>query len=188
MSKRKYSSSVKKKEPGRKTIVPNPRGTAVCISCGAVYERKRWFENAARSRELRQIVGTETTACSACVRTKANLPEGILTVSGAFVRDHHDEILHTIVSASKRERARDTLCRLMDVQSSPEGILVKAANERLVRKLGHILHAAFQGEVTFVFSHGDRLTRVRWHRDDPSRAETARNARSGRRKTVARRR
>lgn len=166
-SSRRYTDSFRKRNVSTvaKTIVPNPKGTAICGGCGAVYERKRWFENAARSRGLRLELGTEVTMCPACVRSKAKLPEGILTVTGSFVREHHDEILHTIVAAAKRERARDTLCRLMDVKSSPDGIVVHTANERLVRKLGHVLHSAFHGDVSFVFSHGDRLTRVRWSRD-----------------------
>jgi NMD protein affecting ribosome stability and mRNA decay len=165
---KRYTDSFRKRSAVAlpKTIVPNPRSTAVCGSCGAVYERKRWFEDAARSRELRHDLHVDTVKCPACVRAKANLPEGILTASGAFLHEHHDEILHTIVATAKRERARDTLCRLIGVQMSPDGIVVKTANERLARKLGHVLHAAFHGELNFVFSHDDRLTRVRWHRDE----------------------
>ena len=167
-SSRRYTDSFRKRNVTSipKTIVPNPKGTAVCGVCGAIYERKRWYEDASRSRELRLELGVETTMCPACVRAKSKLPEGILTASGAFVKEHHDDILHTIVAAAKRERAHDTLCRILDVTSSPDGIVVTTANERLVRKLGHVLHSAFHGEVNFVFSHDNRLTRVRWHRDD----------------------
>jgi NMD protein affecting ribosome stability and mRNA decay len=180
-SQRNYNDNYRTKISSRKTLVPNPKGTAVCGSCGAVYERKRWFENAARSRELKHDPHTEITQCAACVRAKADYPEGILTISGIFVANHHDEILHTIISWAKKERDRDTLCRIMGIKSSPEGILVKTTNERLVRKLGHVLHSSYQGELKFIFSHDVRLTRVRWHRDDPGRAELARAklARSG---------
>ena len=173
-SQRHYNDNYRTKIASLKTIVPNPKATAVCGSCGAVYERKRWFEDAARSRELKHDPHTEITQCSACVRAKADYPEGILTLSGAFLVNHHDDILHTIVATAKRERDRDTLCRIMGIKSSPDGIVVKTTNERLVRKLGHVLHSSFQGELKFIFSHGVRLTRVRWHRDDPGRAEIAR--------------
>jgi NMD protein affecting ribosome stability and mRNA decay len=167
----RYSDSFRSKGQTIKTVVPNPKSTAVCASCGAVYERKRWFADPVRSHELKHDPQTEITKCPACVRTKADYPEGILTISGSFLEKHHDEILHTIVAEAKRERARDTLCRIMGIQSSPDGVVVKTTNERLVRKLGHVLHSAFHGDLSFVFSHGVRLTRVRWHRDGVGRAE-----------------
>lgn len=185
VSSKPYTNAYRTKIAGAKTVVPNPKGTAVCGSCGAVYERKRWFENATRSRELKHDPNTDVTQCPACVRAKADYPEGILTISGDFVRTHQDEILHAILAAAKRERERDTLVRIMGIKSAPEGIVVKTTNERLVRHMGHVLHSAFHGELKFVFSHGVRLTRVRWHRDDVERVP-AKKPRTGRRGKKAR--
>lgn len=170
---KRVTVSHRHKQPAPKTLVPNPKGTALCPSCSAIFERKRWFENQTRARELAADRTTALVRCPACARQKANYPEGILTVTGAFVAAHHDDILHTIVSTSKRERAHDTLCRLLDVRASGEGMTVKTANERLARKLGHVLHSSFGGELTFVFSHDDRLTRVHWNRESLGR-ESAR--------------
>lgn len=165
-----YNSGFRNKAEELKTIIPNPKATAVCGGCGSVYEKKRWFENAARASELKHIAATDIVKCPACVRSNANYPEGILTISGEFLKEHHDDILHTITHTAKMERERDTLCRLMGIKSSEEMILVKTTNERLVRRIGHVLHSAYGGELSFVFSHGVRLTRVRWHRDEPGRA------------------
>src|SRR5262245_61169738 len=121
----RYSDSFRSKGQDIKTVVPNPKSTAVCASCGAVYERKRWFADAARSEELKRDPHTEITKCPACVRARADYPEGILTISGDFLRKHHDDILHTIVATAKKERARDTLCRIMAIKSAPDGIVVK---------------------------------------------------------------
>jgi NMD protein affecting ribosome stability and mRNA decay len=150
--------------------VPNPKSTAVCGACGAIYERKRWAENAARARELKHDPATDIVQCPACVRAKADYPEGILTISGDFVKLHQDDILHTITSTARRERERDALCRLMQVKSSPDGIIVKTTSESLVRKLGSVIHRAFGGDLSYIFSHDVRLTRVRWHRDQEGRA------------------
>ncbi|MFN0207846.1 MAG: BCAM0308 family protein [Planctomycetota bacterium] len=165
-----YNTGFRNKAEALKTIIPNPKSTAVCGGCGSIYEKKRWFEDAARARELKHDAKTDIVKCPACVRSKANYPEGILTISGEFLKEHHDDILHTITHTAKMERERDTLCRLMGVKSSEEMILVKTTNERLVRRLGHVLHSAYGGDLSFVFSHGIRLTRVRWHRDEPGRA------------------
>lgn len=181
-SKRNQNTSSRNKLSAIKTVVPNPKSTAVCVSCGAIYEKKRWFENAVRSAELKHDTDTTLVQCPACVRAKADYPEGILTLSGDFLGEHSEEILHLITSVSKRERARDTLCRLMGIKTTPGVIIVKTTNERLVRKLGHAIHASYDGELTFAFSHDVRLTRVRWHRDAPGR--NVRSAQSEKRRAV----
>ena len=84
--------------------LPEP---TVCPECGAVYHEGRWHW-------APRPDGAHETLCPACHRVHDRYPAGYLTLSGAFLKDHRDEILGLAHNIEAREKAEHPYTRLKD--------------------------------------------------------------------------
>lgn len=144
-----------------------PRGAsgkvAVCESCQAVYMKKRWYLKVAAAKTAGMPV--IKVVCPACLKIRDNFPGGIVTLSGESVIAHKDEFLHMIRNEEERARGFNPLERVMSIKENGHGsIVINTTNEKLAQRLGRAMKKAFRGEVTYRWSHGDKLVRVDWVR------------------------
>lgn len=51
--------------------------------------------------------------------SRDDMPAGILTLSGAFLGKHRDEILELVYNKAEEEKADHSMKRLMDVEDGP---------------------------------------------------------------------
>lgn len=133
------------------------KGPARCPDCGAVYQDGRWSWDTA-PREAREH------RCPACQRIADGVPAAFLTVSGAFAREHHDEIMNLIRNYEERERAQRPLKRIMDQRQENEGIVFTFTDAHLARGIGEALHDAYEGDVDYQYQDGEIMLRVYWSR------------------------
>ena len=134
--------------------LPDP---TVCPTCGAMYRKGRWVWGAAPSDAHR-------TECPACRRIAAGYPAGVVRFSGAFARDHADEIGGLVRHVEEREKKEHALKRIMTVEREADALVVTTTDEHLARGIGEAVRHAYQGELDYRFSEAENVLRVEWKR------------------------
>jgi NMD protein affecting ribosome stability and mRNA decay len=141
-----YHARLKLKEP------------SICSDCGAVFQRGRWqWGNAP--------LGAHQVLCPACARTRDEMPAAYLTMRGAYIRKHLDEIMHLVRNHTQRERGEHPLKRIMHIEESDTGTILSFTEARLARDIGEALHHAYKGDLEYHYADEDVLLRVNWIRE-----------------------
>jgi NMD protein affecting ribosome stability and mRNA decay len=138
---------------------------AVCSTCQAIYQNKRWFFDEALHRRLAGTVKGREVICPTCRKIKDHYPEGILTLSGDFFKEHRQEILTLLENEAARVGARSVQDRIM--QMLPEGkdrLIVETTSEKLAQHLGRAVYRAYKGDLDFRWSEMNKFVRVYWSR------------------------
>ncbi len=140
---------------------------AFCQSCDAIYSDGHWVaKNTAReSSKHKHWRPTEATTCPACKQIQNGVAGGYVSISGSFVKEHRDEIDSLIENEAERALENNPLSRIMNRRVIDGQVKIETTTEHLAQRLGHALKKAFAGEVSFDFSHENKVARVSWHRD-----------------------
>lgn len=138
---------------------------AICTTCKAIYQNKRWFFN----EELyRQYFGRETTnrvTCPSCKKIQDRYFEGVLTLEGEFFAQHREEIITLLNRESGRVSGKNPLDRV--IKMIPEGdrrLVVETTTEKMAQHLGRAVYRAYKGDLDFRWSHMNKFVRVYWTR------------------------
>lgn len=134
-----------------------PAGTAVCDSCGAAYREGMWHWEARMSDAV-------ITRCPACRRIHDQRPAGYVTVGGAFLAEHHDDLVNLIRRVETRAKAEHPLKRIMAIRVENNKLLIETTDAHLARGIGEALENAYKGDLRFHYNKGDHLLRVEWER------------------------
>jgi hypothetical protein len=164
---RGYKLSYKKKAASADSYLPRGamQKTSVCGECHSVYKNKRWYADPDLYEVTRKKAGSRETVCPACLKIRDNFPGGILTLKGSYVVSHKQELMNLIKNEEERARAFNPLERIMTVQENGFGkLVVSTTNEKLAQRLGRSIKKAFHGEVSYNWSHDNKLVRVEWER------------------------
>ncbi len=138
-----------------------------CVTCGAVYTKRRWVlaEIAIRNKS-EHYHPVEMTLCPACKQQREGVPSGFVYLEGAFLTNHRDEISRLLMNEADRAALDNPLGRIMGWDEGNGGRLtITTTTEHLAERLGQALNKAFDGETRYDFSHENKLARVYWHRD-----------------------
>ena len=166
-TQKSYNLSYKKKSPTTDAYLPRgaSRKISVCEGCHSVYMNKRWYaegdvdETALKNPEATKIV------CPACLKIRDNFPGGIVTLRGDYVLPHKQDLLNLVRNEEARARGFNPLERVMSVKENGFGsIVISTTNEKLAQRLGRAIKKAFHGDVTYQWSHDNKLARVEWVR------------------------
>jgi NMD protein affecting ribosome stability and mRNA decay len=128
-----------------------------CPDCGAVYEKGRWIWGTAPA-------AAHEARCPACHRIHDKFPAGFVTLNGAFLQAHRDEILQLLRNHEAREKAEHPLQRIMGISEESGGVTVTTTDAHLARDLAQALHHAYKGELEFHYNKADNLLRAAWSR------------------------
>ncbi|MDY6816478.1 MAG: BCAM0308 family protein [Pseudomonadota bacterium] len=138
-----------------------PREPTVCPECSAVFHKGRWQWSAEPVGEAHEMM------CPACERIRDDMPAGILTLSGAFLGKHRDEILKLVYNKVEEEKADHPMKRLMGVEDGPEGeLVIKFTDLHLPRGTGEAIERAYEGKLEIQYTKESNLVRVYWNRDE----------------------
>jgi hypothetical protein len=146
----------------------NPDEPAICKECHAIYENHHWsFADKTKKKHAhKEWQPKQYTLCSACQKKREGLPCGFVYLDGAFYIAHQTEIENLLHNEAKKALAKNPLAKIMDWErTGNEKLTITTTTEHLAQRLGHALGKAFRGNVEYDFSHENKLTRVRWHRD-----------------------
>ncbi len=161
-----YQLQYKKKTAESDTYLPRGASqVSVCEECHAVYRNKRWYTEVSVEEAIKKYPGTALTTCPACLKIRDNFPGGIVTLKGSYIVSHKQELLNLIRNEEDRARGFNPLERVMSVRENGFGKLVVATtNEKLAQRLGRAIKKAFHGEVSYNWSHENKLVRIEWER------------------------
>lgn len=162
-----YSVSCKKKTATVDPYIPKAgRPVSVCRSCKAVYMNKRWY---ADDGILKNAAGKDNilyTTCPACQKINERFPGGVLTLKGVMDMPNRDDLMNLIKNEEEKARGLNPLERIMSVEENGSGnIVISTTNEKLAQRLGRAVKKAFHGEITYKWSHDNKLVRVDWTRE-----------------------
>ncbi len=166
-AKRGYKLSYKKKSATTDPYLPRgaSQRVSVCESCHAIYQNKRWTVDRAVYEEAVQNPATVNLVCPACLKIRDDFPGGIVTLKGDYVLHHKHELMNLIKNEEEQARGFNPLERVMSVKEDGFGsIIVTTTNEKLAQRIGRAIKKAFHGEVSYHWSHDNKLARVDWER------------------------
>jgi hypothetical protein len=132
-------------------------GTSRCPDCGALYDDGRWTWHIS-SEQMHQL------QCPACKRIHEQAPAGEITLDGDYLLNRRDEVLALLHHQADGEKQEHPLERIMDIQESPEHIVVQTTGPHLVRRLGAAMLHAHQGALEISYRTNEGLLRASWAR------------------------
>jgi hypothetical protein len=164
---RSYKQTYKKKTVTADPYLPKgaPQKISACEECRSVYKNKRWYADPELYDAVVKLPETGRTACPACRKIHDGFPGGIVTLMGDYVVPHKEDLMNLIRNEEARARGFNPLERVMSIKESGRGsIVISTTNEKLAQRIGRAVKKAFHGEVTYRWSHDNKLARVDWVR------------------------
>ena len=129
----------------------------VCSGCGAVYHKGRWQWGKAQADAHKHL-------CPACQRIHDRVPAGVVTISGAFFDEHHQEILGLIHNIEAREKVEHPLQRIMSIHSNDDGTEVALTDFHITHAIADALTDAYQGTADIAHTEKNDVMRINWTR------------------------
>ncbi len=144
--------------------IPEP---AVCGKCGSIYADRRWSLKTAASEDKKHDHWrpAATITCPACVQIEQGVVGGYLNLAGRFFTEHREEIMHLLEHEEDKAAEDNPLSRVMRYIPSENLMTVETTTEHLAQRLGHAVEKAYRGEISYDFSHENKVARVNWRRD-----------------------
>ena len=140
-----YQERGKRKEP------------AVCRECSALDRNGRWQWRTATFE-------AEPTLCPACQRIRDGYPAGRVTLAGAFLEAHRDEILALAHNVAQQQGAQHPLQRIMGIEEGEKEVTVTTTDMHLARAIGERIERAYGGDLDYRYASEASLLRVSWKR------------------------
>jgi hypothetical protein len=162
-----YQTQYKKKNATSDMYLPRgaSQKVAICEGCNAVYRNKRWYADEETYHLAKSSPDLANTVCPACLKIRDNFPGGIVTLKGSYVISHKQDLLNLIRNEEGRARGFNPLERVMSIHENGFGkLVVSTTNEKLAQRIGRAIKKAFHGEVSYNWSHDNKLVRVDWER------------------------
>lgn len=157
-------------EGGEHRTPLNPVEPSVCERCGAVYVDRHWVAKGriagAGANKHKHWRPANLTVCPGCRQIEEGVSGGYVSLSGAFLKTHREEIERLLRNEEQRAKEDNPLSVVIKwVQKDDEQLRIETTTEHLAQRFGRALEKAFKGEVRYDFSHENKVARVHWHRD-----------------------
>ncbi|MEZ5649337.1 MAG: BCAM0308 family protein [Burkholderiaceae bacterium] len=136
--------------------LPEP---TICGKCGVVYADGRWqWVTDAPERANRVL-------CPACERIRDKAPAGSLTLGGAFLAAHREEILNLVQNRVNEQNALHPMNRILGIDEQDDGeIVIGFTDVHLPPAIGRAIEQAYEGELTLPQTNEPEIVRVDWRR------------------------
>jgi NMD protein affecting ribosome stability and mRNA decay len=144
----------------------NQTEPAVCTQCNAVYRNRRWVKDVPKTvKPPEPWHPARMVVCPACKQKREGVFGGSVEIDGAFYKSHYEEIEKLLQNEAMRIAAKNPLAQIMKMERKKNKLTVTTTTEHLAQRLGRALQKAFCGDVEYVFSHENKVARVKWHRE-----------------------
>lgn len=128
-------------------------GSLACTSCNAVWQNGHWHWGEAPK-------DAHDTVCEACRRTQENNPAGEINLSGALVFLKGQEMTNLIRNEEEAERAEHPMNRIISIQKTDDGLLIKTTDTHLPHRIGEAIRRAYRGHTKMHYDEGGSFARV----------------------------
>jgi hypothetical protein len=165
---RTYKQTYKKKSSTTDPYLPRgaSKSVSMCEGCQAVYMNKRWYADSVVYTSSKKKLEIVTVVCPACMKIRDNFPGGIVTLKGDYVLPHKTDLMNLVRNEEERARGLNPLERVIAVKENGFGsIVISTTNEKLAQRIGRAIKKAFHGDVSYQWSHDNKLARVDWVRE-----------------------
>jgi len=88
----------------------------------------------------------------------------VVTLSGAFLGSHRDEVLQLLRHEARQERDEHPMNRIMDVNEAPDEIVVTTTDIHTPRRIGNALERAYHGKLETRYGEDEYTLHVTWER------------------------
>ncbi len=156
----------------RRQGIPDPyiprkglKEPTVCLSCRAIYAKKRWVLDEALFFDIKKKKKFYSQKCPACRKIADKYAMGHVRISGSFVVEHRDEIISLLRSEERHAIDKNPLERIMKIEKRPNGLNVQTTTDSLAMRIGHVLSRAYKGKSKFNWKYGDKSLIVEWSRE-----------------------
>ncbi len=137
----------------------------ICTGCKAIYRHKRWSLDVDAFEQLSLDKGVARQLCPACRKIEDNYAEGYVTLRGAYLWAHEEEIRNILRNEESKAVAKNPLERIMRMERDGDDLLIETTEEKLAEHLGRALHKSHQGELKVVWTDDHSRCRVTWQRE-----------------------
>ena len=137
--------------------IARPPQPTQCPTCRALFADGRWTWTRPTEKVLEQN-------CPACQRIRDKFPAGYVTIKGAFLAAHRDEIIALVTAKEGSAKAEYPLQRIMAIEDVHGGIQVTTTDSQLARGIGEALQEAYNGDLKVRYSADENLLRATWKR------------------------
>ena len=129
----------------------------ICPECGALFTHGRWCWGKSQTK-------AHEVLCPACRRVLDHLPAGYVELTGTFLQEHYDEIIHLTRNIEQQEKRQRPLERIMAISREDGHTLVTTTGVHLARRIGEALSRSYNGEFSFHYAPEETSIRVSWQR------------------------
>jgi hypothetical protein len=136
-----------------------------CQECGVIFHKGilRWHDP---DSEI-DLDKNDDFECPACMKTREDMPGGVVCLSGSFLKEHLKEIRGLIENTESKEMAEHPMQRIISITCPTESSMeVTTTYEHLARSIGEALRRAYKGELDSCYADSEKFVRVRWSRED----------------------
>lgn len=139
---------------------------ATCKRCGAVYYNKRWYasQEDLPEREV-PISAPSGVLCPGCQRVVEKNPEGYVSFSGRFLKEHKEEISNLIRHEARKAKGFNPLDQIISWEAEPESFEITTTSKKLAQRLGRAVQKAYDGDFEMSRSEKNEVFRVYWSRE-----------------------
>jgi len=139
---------------------------SLCLTCRALYHNKRWTLDPKTFDQLEANGEGDRVTCPACRKIAEGYAEGVVTLRGAYLWAHENEIFHLLKNEETRTMEKNPLERIINMTRENDDLVIETTEEKLAEHLGRALHKAHQGELRVSWSDDHDVCRVLWERTD----------------------
>jgi len=138
---------------------------AFCVVCHSVYKHKRWYLETKMLRYQMMVQSARETICPACRKARDRFPGGVIVLTGPFLAENKNPIMHLVRNEEKRAKQVNPLEGIIAIKDFGHTLEIETTNEKFAQRIGKEIKRAFKGEIAYHWTHGDKFVRVEWHRE-----------------------
>ena len=118
-------------------------GLIFCKDCNAVYYKKSWHRSLRAYKNLREDLAVTFSRCPACEMVKNKQFEGEIIIKNVPEKNSND-LIHLIEAFCHRAYERDPMDRLINLEKTKDGFIVKTTENQLAVKLAKKIKETFK--------------------------------------------
>lgn len=148
-----------------KVIKQEEGDVRACSRCKAISREKRWIRDPEMFHEALDAGRIEFTTCPGCQRLQEHMIDGVVELSGEYLKTHRDEAMGVIRRVEEDGYARNPTSKVAEVSQEDGKLYIQTTNKWLAEGIGKEIRKAFKGDLEIQWLEDSDFVRVYWRRD-----------------------